>query len=139
MEDSSMLCEHTLFTSGDIADANSVYSGWPAKQVDEKWYNNKDTEPSGLVCPMCRGFPKDTTSTPCGHLFCRVCVLVSFVSRLVLTSLQLYLRRPNDAEQVPRLHGIDPVWRPYSDLSRLLAMILAPRTLCTPCTNSSKL
>ncbi|KAJ6485731.1 acetyl-CoA synthetase-like protein [Mycena sanguinolenta] len=81
MEDSSMLCEHTLLTSGDVADANSVYSGWPAKQVDEKWYNSKDTEPSGLVCPMCRAFPKDTTSTPCGHLFCKVCISDALTTR----------------------------------------------------------
>ncbi|KAJ7272639.1 acetyl-CoA synthetase-like protein [Mycena haematopus] len=72
MEDSSMLCEHTLLTSGDVADANSVYSGWPAKQVDENWY--KDTESSGLVCPLCRGFPKETTSTSCGHIFCGPCI-----------------------------------------------------------------
>ncbi|KAJ7870970.1 acetyl-CoA synthetase-like protein [Mycena olivaceomarginata] len=36
MEDSSMLCEHTLLTSGDVADARTVYSGWPAKPMDEK-------------------------------------------------------------------------------------------------------
>ncbi|KAF8129664.1 acetyl-CoA synthetase-like protein [Mycena galopus ATCC 62051] len=72
MEDSSMLCEHTLVTSGDVADANTVYSGWPAKQVDENWYT--EDAPSGIVCPMCRGFPKDTTSTPCGHIFCRSCI-----------------------------------------------------------------
>ncbi|KAF7370972.1 Peroxisomal-coenzyme a synthetase [Mycena sanguinolenta] len=74
MEDNSMLCEHTLLTSGDVADANSVYSGWPAKQVDEKWHSNKENESSGLICPMCRGFPKDATSTPCGHLFCKACI-----------------------------------------------------------------
>ncbi|KAJ7262978.1 acetyl-CoA synthetase-like protein [Mycena rebaudengoi] len=33
MEDSSMLCEHTLLTSGDVADSGAVYSGWPAKQI----------------------------------------------------------------------------------------------------------
>ncbi|KAJ7833753.1 hypothetical protein B0H13DRAFT_2212517, partial [Mycena leptocephala] len=31
MEDSSMLCEHTLLPSGDVADCGSVYSGWPAR------------------------------------------------------------------------------------------------------------
>lgn len=67
-----MLCEHTLLTSGDVADANSVYSGWPAKQVDDNWEPKfNDDEPAGLVCPMCRGFPKDTTSTSCGHIFCK--------------------------------------------------------------------
>ncbi|KAJ7124381.1 acetyl-CoA synthetase-like protein [Mycena epipterygia] len=33
MEDSSMLCEHTLLTSGDVADSGAVYAGWPAKQI----------------------------------------------------------------------------------------------------------
>ncbi|KAJ7801104.1 acetyl-CoA synthetase-like protein [Mycena olivaceomarginata] len=75
MEDSSMLCEHTLLTSGDVADANSVYSGWPAKQVDDNWEPKfNDDGPAGLVCPMCRGFPKDITSTSCGHIFCKSCI-----------------------------------------------------------------
>ncbi|KAF7353576.1 Peroxisomal-coenzyme a synthetase [Mycena sanguinolenta] len=34
MEDNSMLCEHTLLTSGDVADAETVYSGWPAKPLE---------------------------------------------------------------------------------------------------------
>ncbi|KAJ6528632.1 acetyl-CoA synthetase-like protein [Mycena vulgaris] len=33
MEDSSMLCEHTLLASGDVADSGAVYSEWPAKQI----------------------------------------------------------------------------------------------------------
>ncbi|KAJ6481523.1 acetyl-CoA synthetase-like protein, partial [Mycena vitilis] len=33
MEDGSMLCEHTLLTSGDVADSGTVYSGWPAKPL----------------------------------------------------------------------------------------------------------
>ncbi|KAJ6559861.1 hypothetical protein B0H19DRAFT_1210275 [Mycena capillaripes] len=37
MEDSSMLCEHTLLTSGDVADAGTVYSGWPAKPIESLW------------------------------------------------------------------------------------------------------
>ncbi|KAF7353427.1 Peroxisomal-coenzyme a synthetase [Mycena sanguinolenta] len=37
MEDSSMLCEHTLLTSGDVADAGTVYSGWPAKPMEGSW------------------------------------------------------------------------------------------------------
>ncbi|KAF9068413.1 AMP-dependent synthetase and ligase [Rhodocollybia butyracea] len=35
MEDNSMLCEHTLLTSGEVAEADSVYVGWPAKRVDD--------------------------------------------------------------------------------------------------------
>ncbi|KAJ7173681.1 acetyl-CoA synthetase-like protein [Mycena filopes] len=72
MEDSSMLCEHTLLTSGDVADAGRVYSGWPAKQIEDVW--DKDSDPAGLICPMCRNFPKDMTSTSCGHIFCKSCI-----------------------------------------------------------------
>ncbi|KAJ8081882.1 putative NRPS-like protein biosynthetic cluster [Marasmius tenuissimus] len=32
MEDDSMLCEHTLLTSGEVADSGTVYVGWPASQ-----------------------------------------------------------------------------------------------------------
>ncbi|KAJ7493280.1 acetyl-CoA synthetase-like protein [Mycena galericulata] len=75
MEDSSMLCEHTLLTSGDVADAGSIYSGWPAKQVDENWTPKyRDEDSSGLSCPICRGFPRDITATPCGHIFCKSCI-----------------------------------------------------------------
>ncbi|KAJ7663603.1 AMP-dependent synthetase and ligase [Mycena rosella] len=73
MEDSSMLCEHTLLTSGDVADAGAVYSGWPAKQIDGPW-DEKHPEDIGLVCPICHGFPQDMTVTPCGHLFCESCI-----------------------------------------------------------------
>ncbi|CAK5273778.1 unnamed protein product, partial [Mycena citricolor] len=73
MEDSSMLCEHTLLTSGDVADAGRVYSGWPAKVLDDSWEPKyKDDMPSlGVVCPVCRGFPKEMTATGCGHIFCK--------------------------------------------------------------------
>ncbi|KAJ7189098.1 acetyl-CoA synthetase-like protein [Mycena filopes] len=37
MEDRSMLCEHTLLTSGDVADAGVVYAGWPAKPIENSW------------------------------------------------------------------------------------------------------
>ncbi|KAJ7065262.1 acetyl-CoA synthetase-like protein, partial [Mycena amicta] len=76
MEDSSMLLEHTLMTSGDVADAGTVYSGWPAKPIDDNWepkYKDED-EPSGLMCPLCRNFPKDVTATACGHIFCKSCI-----------------------------------------------------------------
>lgn len=33
MEPHSMLLEHTLIASGEIAEANSVYAGWPARQL----------------------------------------------------------------------------------------------------------
>ncbi|KAK7031546.1 peroxisomal-coenzyme A synthetase [Favolaschia claudopus] len=74
MEDSSMLCEHTLLTSGDVADSDTVYSGWPAKPVDGNWEPSYKDEPSGFICPMCRAFPKDMTSTSCGHIFCKSCI-----------------------------------------------------------------
>jgi carbonic anhydrase/acetyltransferase-like protein (isoleucine patch superfamily) len=37
MEDNSMLCEHTLLTSGDVADSGTVYSGWPAQPIEGLW------------------------------------------------------------------------------------------------------
>jgi len=37
MEDSSMLCEHTLLTSGEVAEGGAVYVGWPARRVDNAW------------------------------------------------------------------------------------------------------
>ena len=36
MEDSSMLCEHTLLTSGDVADSGVAYIGWPARRLEDK-------------------------------------------------------------------------------------------------------
>jgi carbonic anhydrase/acetyltransferase-like protein (isoleucine patch superfamily) len=33
MEDNSLLCEHTLLTSGEVAESNAVYAGWPAIQT----------------------------------------------------------------------------------------------------------
>ncbi|KAJ7282076.1 acetyl-CoA synthetase-like protein [Mycena rebaudengoi] len=78
MEDSSMLCEHTLLTSGDVADCGGIYSGWPAKRVENPWdpHYKEQEQPSnpGVMCPMCRGFPKDMTTTSCGHIFCKTCI-----------------------------------------------------------------
>ncbi|EPQ56705.1 acetyl-CoA synthetase-like protein [Gloeophyllum trabeum ATCC 11539] len=34
MEENSMLLEHTLLTSGEIAEKDCVYAGWPAKPID---------------------------------------------------------------------------------------------------------
>ena len=33
MEEGSMLLEHTLLPSGEIADAGQTYGGWPARRV----------------------------------------------------------------------------------------------------------
>jgi len=73
-----MLCEHTLLTSGEIADEHSVYVGWPGKKLEERQgYAMEGGEELGkrvpfatLVCPACRKFPKDSVVTKCGHLFC---------------------------------------------------------------------
>ncbi|KAJ6605825.1 AMP-dependent synthetase and ligase [Mycena sp. CBHHK59/15] len=83
MEDSSMLCEHTLLTSGDVADAGGVYVGWPAKRIDDPWEQKyKDDGPlPGIMCPMCRNFPKDMTTTSCGHVFCKSCITDALSSR----------------------------------------------------------
>ena len=34
MEDGSMLLEHTLLASGEVAEAGGVYAGWPARLLD---------------------------------------------------------------------------------------------------------
>ncbi|KAJ7654909.1 hypothetical protein B0H17DRAFT_1214148 [Mycena rosella] len=73
MENSSMLYEHTLLTSGDVADAGAVYSGWPAKQIDGPW-DEKYPEDIGLVCPICHVVPQGMAVTPGGHLFCESCI-----------------------------------------------------------------
>jgi carbonic anhydrase/acetyltransferase-like protein (isoleucine patch superfamily) len=71
MEDGSMLSEHTLLPSGEIADADTVYAGWPAKSFkllrDEKKSN---TSSHLFICVKCREPPKDVMTTRCGHLFC---------------------------------------------------------------------
>ncbi|KAF8957111.1 AMP-dependent synthetase and ligase [Flammula alnicola] len=86
MEDNSMLCEHTLLTSGDVADAGQTYVGWPAKILQNPIPNNNEDDvvpPSHalLTCPICRRFPKDSTISPCGHLFCQPCITRSISSR----------------------------------------------------------
>jgi hypothetical protein len=82
MEDSSMLLEHTLLTSGETAEAGFVYVGWPAHQLEENaWRNGKvlsddDVKPKEapdgvrFICPKCQHAPKVPTVTACGHLFC---------------------------------------------------------------------
>ncbi len=35
MEDNSMLVEHTLLPSGDIADEGQTYYGWPARRLEQ--------------------------------------------------------------------------------------------------------
>lgn len=36
MENHSMLMEHALLPSGDVAEASGVYVGWPARQVEHR-------------------------------------------------------------------------------------------------------
>ncbi|KAF7975489.1 hypothetical protein HWV62_9405 [Athelia sp. TMB] len=86
MEDSSMLCEHTLLTSGEIAESGEVYVGWPARQLQQSGWKSLDKEAertaasstttlgASLMCPMCREFPRYSTVTMCGHVFCEPCI-----------------------------------------------------------------
>ena len=41
MEDGSMLLEHTLLTSGEIAESGGVYTGWPARRLGQDAYLRK--------------------------------------------------------------------------------------------------
>ncbi|KAJ8092843.1 putative NRPS-like protein biosynthetic cluster [Marasmius tenuissimus] len=105
MDDSSMLCEHTLLTSGEVAEAGQVYVGWPARQVrperpsskrtgsDETLREKARTESvvsrtfTILTCPLCGGFPKSSIGTPCGHVFCEGCI--SGISRCPVCATSL--------------------------------------------------
>jgi len=71
MEDNSMLSEHTLLTSGDVADSGVVYTGWPARRLEDKANTTQKLQPAFLNCPICHHFPKESTISPCGHLFCK--------------------------------------------------------------------
>ena len=71
MEDKSMLCEHTLLTSGDVADSGVVYAGWPARRLENTAAKKQGpVAPTFLTCPICRHFPRNSTISDCGHLFC---------------------------------------------------------------------
>jgi len=71
MEDKSMLCEHTLLVSGDIAESGYVYAGWPAQRQRPDGVEERLDLPSAqLICPLCREFPQQGVVTVCGHLFC---------------------------------------------------------------------
>ncbi|KAJ7218399.1 acetyl-CoA synthetase-like protein [Mycena pura] len=78
MEDSSMLCEHTLLPSGDVADCGAVYFGWPAQRLqnpfDSRRSSARDPPHSQLICPKCHKFPKNMIVTGCGHVFCETCI-----------------------------------------------------------------
>lgn len=44
MEDNSVLCEHTLLASGDVADAGVAYVGWPARRLGVKPTKRQDID-----------------------------------------------------------------------------------------------
>ena len=46
MDEHSMLCEHTLLTSGETAMAGAAYAGWPARQLDDVFFIER--VPSGV-------------------------------------------------------------------------------------------
>jgi hypothetical protein len=47
MENNSILFEHTLLTSGDVADLGVAYAGWPAKRLE----NTFQEAGQGGSCP----------------------------------------------------------------------------------------
>ncbi|KAL0576753.1 hypothetical protein V5O48_005243, partial [Marasmius crinis-equi] len=110
MDDSSMLCEHTLLTSGEVAEAGQVYVGWPARLIKSQETSDKGrNESSGkeiadkrlstaLICPLCRGFPKSSTGIPCGHVFCEA------DSTRKLTKLRLQMHKR--LVEMPHMQGL---------------------------------
>ena len=44
MEDNSILCEHSLLTSGDVADSGVAYVGWPARRLEDKPAKTQDID-----------------------------------------------------------------------------------------------
>ncbi|KAI0674678.1 acetyl-CoA synthetase-like protein [Trametes maxima] len=52
MDEHSMLCEHTLLTSGETAMAGAAYAGWPARQLDDVFFLERvPTEASQTGAP----------------------------------------------------------------------------------------
>ncbi|KAF9528938.1 AMP-dependent synthetase and ligase [Crepidotus variabilis] len=103
MEDSAMLCEHTLLTSGEIADSGASYIGWPGKKLeddDSEKDSGKDISSVHLTCPLCRRFPKESTVSSCGHLFCQPCIEKSLSSRKYCPVCS----EPATVKQLKRVH-----------------------------------
>jgi hypothetical protein len=80
MEDNSMLMEHTLLLSGDIAESNTVYAGWPAQTFDVHKKMVAEAEAVGWHCLSCREFrsPEDILTGRCGHSICQQYVSETF-------------------------------------------------------------
>ncbi|KAJ7617827.1 acetyl-CoA synthetase-like protein [Roridomyces roridus] len=77
MEDSSMLSEHTLLPSGDVADSGTVYHGWPARPFPGRWEERSvyESAPINIICPICRTFPRHMNVIQhCGHVYCETCI-----------------------------------------------------------------
>ncbi|KAI0777797.1 acetyl-CoA synthetase-like protein [Trametes elegans] len=60
MDEHSMLCEHTLLTSGETAMAGAAYAGWPARQLDDVFFLER--VPSGMsqsgAQPLARSYSR---------------------------------------------------------------------------------
>ncbi|KAJ3868476.1 acetyl-CoA synthetase-like protein [Lentinula novae-zelandiae] len=84
MEDNSMLCEHTLLTSGEVAEADSIYVGWPAKRMSDFEKQRKFDDEGTMVlsspsagthmCSVCHKSSREVTLAPCGHYTCDSCI-----------------------------------------------------------------
>ncbi|KAJ3795144.1 acetyl-CoA synthetase-like protein [Lentinula aff. detonsa] len=84
MEDNSMLYEHTLLTSGEVAEAESVYVGWPAKRTSDLEKHRKFDDERTMFLPspstgthVCAVSQKPrnsreaaVTASGCGHHTC---------------------------------------------------------------------
>lgn len=60
MDESSMLCEHTLLTSGETAMSGAAYAGWPARQLDDVFFLERvpSGASQGADIPLARDYSR---------------------------------------------------------------------------------
>ncbi|OJT02767.1 hypothetical protein TRAPUB_6623 [Trametes pubescens] len=60
MDESSMLCEHTLLTSGETAMSGAAYAGWPARQLDDVFFLERVPSGAsmGAEIPLARDYSR---------------------------------------------------------------------------------
>jgi len=59
MEGNSMLLEHALLPSGDIAESGAIYAGWPARMLDQR--RGSDATMVGSISDAEKGGSRSST------------------------------------------------------------------------------